>query len=247
MMTPALGRFRALMDIDTRSVRRDSMLRWMFVVPIFLAVITRYAVPAIDAELTERLGFDLSPYYTLILSFLVLMVPQFFGLVVGFLLLDQRDDQTLATLQVTPVSARQLVTYRLATPVVLSVPMTILVFALAGVLPFKWPAVIAGALGGALFAPCYALVLATFAHNKVQGFALAKGTGILVMPAIAAWFVPMPWQFLVGVVPTYWPLKAYWVLQAGDAHGWLYVLAAASYFGLLMVWLARRFDRVVRS
>ena len=241
------GRFRALMTIDTRSVRRDSMLRWMVVVPVILALITRYALPAIDARLTERLDFDLAPYYPLVLSFLILMVPQFFGLVMGFLLLDQRDDQTLETLQVTPLSPGQLVAYRLAVPVALSVPMTVIVLALAGVLPFEWPAVAAGALGGALFAPCYALVLATFASNKVQGFALAKATGILVMPAIAAWFVPLPWQFLVGIVPTYWPLKAYWILQAGHPHGWIYVLIAVAYFGGLMLWLSRRFDRRIRS
>ena len=246
MMDQDLRRFRALMDIDTRSVRRDAMLRWMLVVPIFLALITRFAVPAIDAELEERMNFDLAPYYPLILSFLVLLVPQFFGLVMGFLLLDQRDDRTLSTLQVTPLSAGRLVAYRLAMPVLLSIPMTVLGFAIAGVVPFRWTAVLAGALAGALFAPCYALVLGTFANNKVQGFALAKGTGVLVIPAIAAWFVPLPWQFLVGVVPTYWPLKAYWVLQAGQPHGWVYALLAVSCFGLLLRWLSSRFDRVIR-
>jgi fluoroquinolone transport system permease protein len=36
------------------------------------------------------------------MSFVLLMTPMLAGIVVGFLLLDQRDDQTLTALQVTP-------------------------------------------------------------------------------------------------------------------------------------------------
>ena len=239
--------FQALMAIDSRSVSRDSMLRWMVVIPLVLALIVRYSVPAISDAVAERFAFDLAPHYPLILSFMVLLAPQFLGLVLGFLLLDQRDDRTLEALQVTPLSPRRLLAFRLAVPMVISIVTTILVFLLAGVLPFALPAVLGGALAGALFAPCYALVLASFASNKVMGFALAKGAGLVTMPPLVAWFVPQPWEFAFGLLPTYWPMKAYWVLQAGHPHGWVYVLIAAAYFLLLLAWLIRRFDRVLRS
>lgn len=239
--------FRSLMAIDSRSVSRDALLRWMVVIPLALALVVRFSIPAITQDLFVRFGFALSPYYPLVLSFLVLLVPQFLGLVLGFLLLDQRDDRTLAALQVTPLSPQRVLAYRLAAPMAVSVVTTLVVFLLAGTLPFSLPAVIGGALAGALFAPCYALVLASFARNKIEGFAIAKGAGFLTMPPIVAWFVPQPWEFLFGIVPTYWPLKAYWVLQAGHAHGWAHVVISVLYFLLLLAWLVRRFDRVLRS
>ena len=61
------------------------------------------------------------------------------------------------------------------------------------------------------------LLLASFAVNKVQGFALMKATGILWLPPLLAWFVGLPWQLLFGIFPTYWPVKLFWMLTGNDA------------------------------
>jgi fluoroquinolone transport system permease protein len=46
------------------------------------------------------------------MSFLVVVMPALVGMVIGFLLLDQRDDQTLAALQVTPLTLNGYLIYR---------------------------------------------------------------------------------------------------------------------------------------
>ena len=105
-MPTATAVIRALGPIDVKSVARDSMLRWMIGTPIVLALVFRWGVPAFDGWFGERYDFDLTPYYPLLCSFLVLMIPTLMGSVVGFLLLDQRDDRTLTALQVTPLTAQ---------------------------------------------------------------------------------------------------------------------------------------------
>ena len=59
-------------------------------------------------------AFDLRPYYDAFMGyFLVSLAPMMFGIVIGFLLLDECDDNTLMALQVTPLSLNNYLLYRL--------------------------------------------------------------------------------------------------------------------------------------
>ena len=134
-MPTAAAVIRGLGPIDLKSIARDSMLRWLVGMPIVLAFAFRWGVPIVNAWLGERNGFDLTPYYPLLTSFLVLMVPTLMGSVVGFLLLDQRDDRTLTALQVTPLTAQGYLAYRIAVPMAVSVPVMMASNAIADLAP----------------------------------------------------------------------------------------------------------------
>ena len=151
------------------------------------------------------------------------------GTVIGFLLLDQRDDQTLSALLVTPLTLNDYVAYRLSLPMLVCLPLTLIMFPLAGLTDLTVVQVVAVALCAAPLAPMYALFIGSFAANKVQGFALAKGIGVLFIPSVVAWFVSPPWQWLLGLNPLYWPLKVFWAFDAGDAWAWAYVVAGLAY------------------
>jgi hypothetical protein len=94
-------------------------------------------------------------------------------------------------------------------------------------------------------APMVALGLATFAENKVQGLALLKGASVLMIVPIAAIFVPLPWQWALGIAPTFWPARLYWALGANAPSWWIYLLAGLVYQALLLAALLRRFERVM--
>ena len=82
--------FRSLGPIDIRNVRRDSALSWMIFLPILSALVVRWGVPALTARLIEQYQFDLAPYYPAILAyFFVVMCPITFGVLIGFMLLDE--------------------------------------------------------------------------------------------------------------------------------------------------------------
>ena len=53
------------------------------------------------------------------------------------------------------------------------------------------------------------------------------------------------WQILLGVVPTYWPIKLYWVLYAGQTGGWIYFVVGMVYQMLILAVLMRRFNTVM--
>lgn len=233
--TTNLRRLRALASGDGRNVARDPLLRWMIVLPFALVPLARWGVPALGAALAARYGFDLRPYHPLILSFLVLVMPGLVGMVVAFLLLDQRDDGTLAALRVTPLPFRDYLAYLLLLPSAVAVVAGVFLLETVALVPVSLSVAALAALAAAPIAPVYALFVARFARNKVEGFALVKAVGVVQIPPILAWWVPEPWQFLFGFVPYYWPAKVVWSAATdGPVLGY-----AALAWGLegVIVWL----------
>lgn len=239
----------ALGPVDAKSITRDPLLRWMLAVPLGASLLLRWGLPPVSAFLAARLGFDLGPYQPLVGSVVLLMMPSLFGMVIGFLLLDQRDDRTLEALAVTPLTARGYLAYRIALPMVLGAALALICIPLSGVPPVGPLPLLAAALAAAPVAPIYALVLAGFAANKVQGFALTKALGVVFVAVVAGYLIQPPWQFAFGVVPQFWPAKLYWLLVEGGGNGWpagatLVLLAGLAYQLGVLGLLLRRFDRV---
>ncbi|CAN5624003.1 fluoroquinolones efflux ABC transporter permease [soil metagenome] len=230
---------------DARNVRRDSMLLTFLLAPLLAVLVLRLAVPLVTAYLDRRYGFDLTPYYPLLLSLFVLGLPSGFGSLAGFMVLDERDDDTLTALRVTPASISGYATYRIITAIALSFLYTLGCISLTGLAPGSLlPDLIPAALLAGLFSPLVALMLATLANNKVEGLALGKAFGIFLLGPLAAYFVVPNWQLLLGILPTYWPAKAFWVAAEGGNY-WPYFLIGLAYNLALVILLLRRFKEKV--
>ena len=240
----SLATFTALCGVDFKNLRRDPMLAWLTIFPLVIALAMRWGIPALTATLRARYDFDLLPYYPLILSFLLVTMPTIVGAIIGFMLLDQRDDGTLSALQVTPLTLRGYLFYRAAVPMALSLVMTALGLVISGMMVGNLGLLLLYSLVAAPLGPLFALFTASFAQNKVQGFALMKVSGVISWPAIIAWFIPMPWQLAFGVVPHYWMAKVVWVGEAGGSP-WLYAVVAFLFQLALLRLFMRRFDRLI--
>jgi fluoroquinolone transport system permease protein len=237
---------RTLGPIDLRSIGRDNLLRWMFIIPIVLAVIARWGLPLITNRLETVTGFDLSSFYPFILSyFFVLMLPMIFGILIGFLLLDERDDDTLTALQVTPMTPNAYLAYRITIPMALSFVLLPVLVWLTGLTKVPIKDLLIVSIAAAPLAPIFALFLAGFAENKVQGFALMKGLGAVLIIPMASYFAAPPLQFLFGIFPTYWPVKLFWELGAGSPNAWVFLVVGLAYQALVLYYLLRRFNKVL--
>lgn len=238
--------FRALGPIDAKSIRRDSLLRWMIFFPIFMALAARWLMPVIVRWVEEVMGVDLLPYYSPIVGYmLIVLTPYLAAVVVGFLLLDQRDDGTLIALQVTPLSLNGYLLYRLTIPMLASILITMVVLPLSGVVPIAPLPLLLVATGAAPIAPLMALALVVIAQNKVQGFAVIKASGIILLPPMFAYFVQGPLQLLLALFPTYWPAMMLWSAVPFERSFWFFWFAGLIYQMILLAILARRFNRVM--
>jgi fluoroquinolone transport system permease protein len=244
----SLRTLRALSAVDALSVSRDSLLRGIVLVPLGLAVAARWLFPPAIERMTTLLPFDLQAHYPHVMSYvLLLLAPVICGAVVGFMLLDQRDDNTLMALQVTPLPIAGYLAYRLAAPTILSAIMALIALPLSGLAQLDLLKLLMAVLSAAPLAPITALFLGAYAANKVQGFALQKALGVFFIAPFFGTLLPLPWQFLLGLVPTYWPAALLWSLQSGRSHNWLLLLGGLAYQALLLVFLLRRFNRVIHQ
>ncbi|MFN8442179.1 MAG: hypothetical protein U0175_15465 [Caldilineaceae bacterium] len=243
-MTLAFGRrMRALGRVDLRSVQRDPLLRIMPWLPLLVGGLIRLGGGVVVEQSRSRFGVDLTFTFPLIAAYiLLLLAPAITGMVVGFLLLDQKDDRTLLAMRVTPLSLGNYLAYRLAMPMLVSALVTWLALNLAQLaLSHSWFLVLCLLLS-ALIAPITALSLGTMAANKVQGFALAKALNIFMIAPVLAAFTPLPWQWLFGLLPTFWPARLLWALHFNEPLIAPIFIVGCAIEGLLLYWLIRRFS-----
>ena len=244
----SLKTLRTLSTMDALSVSRDTLLRGMVIVPLILAIATRWLFPPAIERAGALLPFDVQSIYPQFTSYvLLLLAPTICGMVVGFALLDQRDDHTLTALQVTPLPLGVYLTYRLATPILLSCAMTLVALPLSGQANLNILELLLVSLAAAPLAPIVALFLGAYAANKVQGFALQKALSILLIAPFIGTFLPMPWKLLIGLVPTYWPAAFLWALQDGTSQAWFLLPVGLLYQIVLLMGLLRRFNRIVHE
>jgi fluoroquinolone transport system permease protein len=221
------------------------MLRWMLLLPLVATLAMRWVAPLLVAQVERWLALELYALYPDLMGYMALLIiPYLWGTISGFLLLDQRDDGTLAALQTTPLPALTYLAYRLALPFLLSaltIPLLLPLTALFRLDIGDWLLL---ALIAAPQAPLIALLLASLAQNKVQGLALMKAGGLLLMPPLVAYFLPSPWHWSLAFVPTFWPAQLFWQLDGG-APLWLLAGAGLVYQMLLILLLARRFETIM--
>lgn len=218
----------ALIGADSRLLWRDPLLAWMLLVPVGLGLLLRALLPAGREALVAAGGVDLAAYYPLIMGGYVMSAPGIVGMIIGFLLLDERDARTLAALRVTPLSVRRYLAYRTSVPLIAGIATTVACYPVAGIVGLPFGTLVAIALVAGLWAPLLALILATAAPNKVTGFAVMKVLNSINLLPIAAYFLPVPLQYAFGVLPPYWPMRALWSASAGDGYGWYLVLGTVS-------------------
>ncbi len=236
-----------LVTVDAKLVARDRVLASMSGLSIAIALAMRFLLPTATRSLEANLGFDLVPYYPLVTSFVVMSIgAPLIGLVLGFVLVEAREDNTVKALLVTPFSLRSYLWYRALTPIVLGfllTPLTAIVIGV-GVPPLR--ALIPFSVVASISAGIAALFIPTFSDNKVQAFAMMKIFGALNWIPFAAYFVREPWQYIAGVFPPYWVFKGYWTATVGGSGWMIHFAIGAVTMWLALWWLVGRFHMVAK-
>lgn len=242
LTTPVL----ATLTLDARRVARDRFLLGAAGYLVACAVALRWLAPWLQAELLDGSGFDLTPYLALGASyFIVVNASVLTGMIGGFLIVEAREEGTLAALRVAPPSPMLPLATLLGLVLLGGALLTLAQAALVGVGVPAWPAVLTAALVGAPMGVIMTLLFATLATNKVEAFAVMKVTSLLGLAPVAAWFIPEPAQYAAGLVPAYWACRIWWVAATGvDDWAWMVgpaLLSAIPWIFMLM----RRYRSVI--
>jgi fluoroquinolone transport system permease protein len=225
----SIAHMKQLVQTDIKLIARDNFLLLMFSFLIVIALVLRFALPALDAHF-QNIGLmpgpnfaePLSTYFPLLIGYLIVFQGMLLaGAIYGFLFLDEKEAKTLVAMQVVPIKISHFIGFRLVVPALLSfVAFFGMMFVVGMHLP-PWPQAIAIALTAMLTAPITALFYAIFAQNKLQGFGMAKFTAIAGWIILAGWFIPQPYDWLAGIFPPFFATKAYWMVLDGNPNWWI--------------------------
>jgi fluoroquinolone transport system permease protein len=215
-----------MLRTDAIRLRRDRFLVAITVYLLGITVVMRWLLPAITTDLRAEQDFDLTPYHSLVVSYLIVqLAPLLPGIIGGFFLLESREDGTVKALLVSPNSLASYVSVVCVVMFVTAATLTVAEGAIIALALPPWPALIGVSLAAAPAAPMFALLIAAIANNKVQAFAYMKIFGLGPLLVVGAYFLQEPWQWLAAIYPPYCASKAYWVAAAGGSIWPLWVLA----------------------
>jgi len=188
------------------------MMRFMLVYPILFGLIGRYALPAI----AETSDFAIEPYADFILAALTMITPIAFGALIGFAILEDRDDNIIDSINVTPLSFNQFMSFRLIMVIIFSFAACIFVIWFSDIFALSWGEIIVIAGLTSLSAPVTGLIINIFSRNKIEGFAIMKLMGmIIIIPVISLAFSDAK-ELFFGIVPAFWPAKMISATVRGD-------------------------------
>ncbi|GAB3451009.1 fluoroquinolones efflux ABC transporter permease [Streptomonospora sediminis] len=229
---------------DLIGLRRDPLLRMLVIAPFVYGAIVRFPVPPLTDMLQQRYGFDLVPYYPLIVSlFLVLGTIAILGSITGLMLLEEKETGTLVALRVSPAPLWLLAAYRAALVVAVNTGYVAVMVWVSGLVPLsQLGGVLASGLCAGFTCALLGLAIATVARNKVEGLAILRAAGIVLLglPVLPYFFGT--WEWVFGLLPSYWPAKIFWVSAEGG-NVWPYLLAGVAYNAALCAPLLRAFAR----
>lgn len=189
-----MSQLAVLVQKDARVIYRDRFLLLMCLYAFLLALLMRNILPLIPVD---HLSFYCAP---LVISF----APMLLGSVLGFALIEEREQGTWLLLRVLPLPPAMLFGYVAASAWLTSGLTAAAAAALYG-LPVAKPGVfLLMLLATCLTAPITMLSLGALASNKVEGLVVAKTINVMAMAPILIFTVPVAWHPLVWWSPFYW-------------------------------------------
>lgn len=195
---------------DFKLIKADPMLLMSVVAPFLLWILLFVVFPVVRNYVLNHWNYDLEIHYFQSAVFILPLTPMLLGMVYGFILLDERDEGILASISVTPLGKYGYLKLRLIYPTIFSY---IIIIAMSYALRLNDLAnhfeIIILALILSSIAPIMLLFLGAFASNKIEGIAISKAFGIILIAIVFDYILPHPYNWIASYSPLFWASKAY--------------------------------------
>lgn len=192
-----------------RQIARDSMLAAVCAAAILTAFFIRFGIPALESILCDYFGQAaiLKDYYLLFDLLLALIIPYMLSFASAMMMLTEYDENITNYLAVTPVGKKGYILSRLVFPG--GIAFVASIFLMRGFSLTVWPV-------GLLLLVCLltcaanlaiALLLFAFSHNRVEGMAMGKLAGLMLLGLPVPFFLTSHVQYLFSLLPSFWIAK----------------------------------------
>lgn len=188
---------------DFLSIIREPVIALITLTPLFMVLVFKALMVFLLPYIIDfiPLNIDIRAY---ILVTLLLATPIMMGVVMGFMMLDDRDGRMIELYYVTPLGKSGYLMSRILFSSLLTLFYTGFNYGILGVYSLNlWEIAFVGVLCS-FFAGIIGLLFFSLASDKIKGLTYAKGLNILMLFGFSE-LIDVNWfQYLSLLFPTYW-------------------------------------------
>lgn len=230
---------------DFKNIIRDRLLISLAILyPILLIVFSQILVQFISPNLNESI--PLVDNFTIFFMLFITVIPILYGFIASFLILDEKDEHLLTVLRVMPISRNTYLLYRMLFLSIFSFIVLLLFPPLSGLIEntqFSYIEYLPISLLFALLTPFSAMLVSSFATNKVQAFAIFKISGTIYMLPLFIFLVPDNLKYIFSPFPNFWGFMTLQELISTGTNDYLYLIIGFIYTIVLIMGLFYIFNK----
>lgn len=234
-MTIVLKSFKRV----AKEIWNDVMLMAVVFVPILMGLVFKLGIPALEKYVCSYFNKTeiIAPYYLAFDLTLIIMVIMMFAFCGIMVILDELDTGIARYLVVTPLGKWGYIMSRVGILTLISMVYSVIALMFFRLSDIDLVMIIVCSLIFALINVVVSLFVVSVAHNKVEGMAICKFTGIIMIGALVPFFVTNPLKFIAGIFPTFW------VAEYTLTGNFIYVIAAIVNSLLFLAYFYNRFNK----
>jgi hypothetical protein len=230
---------------DFKNIIRDRLLISLAILyPILLITFSQILVQFIAPNLKESI--PLVDHFTFFFMLFITVIPILYGFIASFLILDEKDEHLLTVLRVMPISRNTYLLYRMLFLSIFSFIVLLLFPPLSGLIRnthFSYIEYIPIALLFTLLTPFSAMLVSSFATNKVQAFAIFKISGTIYMLPLFIFLVPDNLKYIFSPFPNFWGFITLQDLLSTGTNDYLHLILGFIYTIVLIMGLFYIFNK----
>ena len=222
-----------------RQISRDSMLYAILLAPLMAACVFRFGIPYAETLLCEYFEKTsiLSGYYLLFDILLAILTPVMFCFSSSMVILTEYDENITNYIVATPVGKRGYIISRIVFPAVLSFFITAILMSLFALTRWQTLMLLLTISLTCLLSVIISLLIISYSHNRVEGMAMAKLSGVIFLGLPIPFFMSSNIQYLFSLLPSFWIGKL--CLE----KNYSFVIPALMTSFLMILALYRRFEK----
>lgn len=229
--------FKTILKAELRNILRDKLYMFFVLYPVIFGAAFYFLIEWIKNE------HPTSPWAAIAAMMVIVLTGFIFGALIAFTLLDDKDDKVLMSLKITPVSVKQYVYVKILVGMIFGFIASFILILVTDFLPGANIFLIIGvAILSAVQVPSVALIVNSFADNKVEGFVIMKLSGMIILFPLIGFLVTGWAQYFLGVAPGYWAGRLVEInLLPGENGSEILIFLIGVAYNILATWLLMKF------
>lgn len=190
-------------------ITKDAMLFFICLAPLLCGLLFKLGIPAAEKLLSEQFNniSILMPYYLLFDLLLAVLTPMMISYVSAMLILGDIDEGITRYMAVTPLGKSGYIISKLGFPLAISVIITNIIMIIFSITELNLVQVIGISILTSILGLILAMMVISISANKVEGMAVIKLSGIVIIGIPAAFFTSENVQHMFFFLPSLWIAK----------------------------------------